>query len=255
MHVYKKTAIGLKAVTFARNLVNSKAVWGLGVLAFLALLAVFLRSPLFSIKNLVCKTQYGPCSKADEEIINQSREENILFYDTDNLTQGLKGIYLNRTVYIEKVFPGKLSVSIEKRKAIAALRLSDKRELFLVDIDGEIIDQVGESFLPVLTLEDGVLVVGQRLEEKILTAAKITHLVYKADDIKQTKLEGDKLIVQTFDAITVYFPTDRDPQIVVGALQLILGQARIEGKLPKLIDLRYSKPVLTYGQVQSSSGN
>ncbi|OGY12665.1 MAG: hypothetical protein A3F61_02865 [Candidatus Blackburnbacteria bacterium RIFCSPHIGHO2_12_FULL_41_13b] len=249
MRFIRKAGSGIKLKGFAQNFLKSKIVWVLGFLILCFLFVVFLQSPFFAIKNVHCKTQYGPCSKLDEEQFASPLGENFFFYNTQALAESLKKTFLNRTVYVEKVFPGHLSVSIEKRKAIVVIKLSEGQDLYLVDIDGEVIDRVAQSFLPTLTLKDGKLEVGQRLNEENLQAAKIFHLVFKADNIRQAKVEDKKLVVQTGDAITVYFPINRDPQALVGALQLILTRSRIEGKLPKLIDLRYSKPILKYGEV------
>lgn len=249
MSFLKKRGIRNRLEPIAQNFLKSKAVWSLLFLIFCILFVIFLRSSLFALKNIHCKTQYGPCSKSDEERLTTLLGENFFFYNTQTLTLGLKKAFLNRSVYVEKIFPDTLSVSIEKRKAIVVVKLPEKNDLYLVDVDGEIIDKVQESFLPNLTVEDTTLEVGQRLNQKNLTAAKIFHLVFKADNIRQAKVEDNKLIVQTGDAATVYFPLTRDPQALVGALQLILTRSRIEGKLPKLIDLRYSKPILKYGEV------
>lgn len=46
--------------------------------------------------------------------------------------------------------------------------------------------------------------------------------------------------------LTVFFSLDKDLFSQVISLQFILSRSKIEGKLPKLVDLRFRKPVISY---------
>lgn len=214
----------------------------------------FLTSSFFDVKSVRCKTQYGPCSKTDEGFLAKYYSGNLFFTNTGKVETELEGLFINRQVYVERIFPNSLSVSIEKRKAIVALKTNGRKEVYLADRDGRVIDFVPESYLPTLEVGSQELVVGESLDEKLQTALKLLYLTFKSQTVKAGQVQEDKLVVKVQE-IEVYLPLTKDPQVTVGALQLILARSRIEDKLPKLIDLRYSKPVLTYGQDQSVSGN
>lgn len=225
------------------------------VLLFLGFLTYILQSPFFAIKRVTCKTQYGPCNKQDEEKLAWARGENFFFVNTGAIKSDLGKLFTNRKIYVEKVFPNTLIVSIEKRKAIVAVKNQGREGLFLVDADGQVIDRVPQSYLPGLQIEGEQLAVGQNLPPGLVSAVKTLYLTYKAQGAKEGQVKGDKLSLVLPEGPMVYYSLEREPSLLVGALQLILVRSRIEGKLPSTIDLRYSKPVLTYGQVESSSGN
>lgn len=52
--------------------------------------------------------------------------------------------------------------------------------------------------------------------------------------------------VASISGIPVFLTLDKDLNSKVASLQLILSRAKIEGRLPRAIDLRFSKPVLSY---------
>lgn len=238
--------VWLKMKAVVKKLVFYKAVLALVILGFGTLVFWLSESQVFTIKKVYCKTQYGPCARQDEEKLEKAAGQNFFVFDTNKLAQELKEVGLNRSVYIEKIFPASVSVSIEKRKAIAVLKTSTKKELYLADVDGEVIGQVTESFLPVLTFKSEEFGPGERLSGENLAALRVFHLVSKSQDVNQASKEQQALFSQTKDGVAFYLGLDRDPRVVVGALQLILTRSRIEGKLPKVADLRYSKPVLIY---------
>lgn len=55
----------------------------------------------------------------------------------------------------------------------------------------------------------------------------------------------DTLTVQLLGTL-VYFSKEKDISVQVAALQMILGKTTIDGGIPKVIDLRFNKPILKY---------
>lgn len=225
-----------------------------GFIVLLAAIFYFLNSPIFALKHIHCKTQYGPCSTADEEKLGSVSGQNLFFYNLADQKSSLEGLFTNRKVYIEKIFPDTINVSIEKRKAVTALGIRDEVGVYLVDRDGIVIVRAKESYLPSLEVEAILPDEGGLIEEELQQAVKIFYLTYKAQGVRAGKVQNGSLEIQIQDTLVI-FPLDREPQILVGSLQLILVRSRIEDKLPKLIDLRYSKPVLTYGSIENARGN
>lgn len=62
---------------------------------------------------------------------------------------------------------------------------------------------------------------------------------------KDLRMTGDEAIA-SISGIPVYFGLKEDLEVQVVSLQFILRRAKIEGKLPKVVDLRFEKPVVSY---------
>lgn len=71
---------------------------------------------------------------------------------------------------------------------------------------------------------------------------KLNEYNLKPESLKR---EGEE-ITASISGITVLFNFREDLTAQVVSLQLILSRAKIEGRLPRSIDLRFSKPVVSY---------
>lgn len=219
------------------------------ILPLIALPFFLLKSQLFSIDKVVCKTQYGPCGKEDEERASLARGENLFLTSPEKIKNSLKNNFSNKEISIQKIFPRTIEIIIEKRKAILGVTPKNllDRGIFLLDKDGVVLELVRETPLPIIILDqDSDLIVGEQVGKDVKKAAAIMTLVYTAEKANRAELGNDSLILFLQDERNVYFPLDKDPDILVGALQLIIARSKIEGRLPKSIDLRYSNPVLRY---------
>lgn len=214
------------------------------------LIFVLVKGNLFSIEKIDCKTQYGPCSERDIETLETFQGKNLFLLPQTDVRKSLGENFLNRQVSMQKIFPNRLEIVIEKRKPAVALVQSPIAEMgfFLLDQDGVVVEVAKETILPVLTLpvRDENMELGKEVGQEIKKAAKILSLVYGLRKTKETRLESNFLYVKDLDGIEIFFPLNQDPEVSVGALQLIITRSRIEGSLPKTIDLRYSNPVLKY---------
>ncbi len=57
---------------------------------------------------------------------------------------------------------------------------------------------------------------------------------------------GNSIEVSMAGNLNVIFSKEKDYTGQIASLQFILERSKIEGKIPSKIDLRFSKPVLTY---------
>lgn len=215
------------------------------------LMGIVLKSQLFNFQSFSCKSQFGPCSRQEEEKIEAFLGQNIIFLNTSQVKGAFRQDFMIRDVFVQKVIPNKLSVFLEKRKPIVAVTVADSGQngVFLVSREGVVLEFVENSALPQLQVKQGVhLVVGEKVSEEIVSACKILYLTYRLNP-EGTRIRAEvsdkELLIGLQDSI-VRYPLDKDPQVLVGALQLILVRSRIDGKLPKSIDLRYSNPVLVF---------
>lgn len=223
------------------------------VIGFLLVLllggAYLLKSGYFAIKTIDCKTQYGDCSDSDNKVFAGFIGKNLFLLSTEEGRNTGEKEYVNRKVLVQRVFPSTLKIIIEKRRAVVALISEDPRTpRILVDQEGTVLDETNDGILPTITVRKTIkdVYLGQKVEQSVVNAAQTLYLVSKVQNIKNGILESDRLTINLNEGTVVNFALDRDPQVLVGALQLIESRSRIDGKLPKLIDLRYIKPVLIY---------
>lgn len=228
---------------------TGKQVAFLLIILFIGIFVFFVTSGLFAIKNISCKTQYGPCVGNNEETLKEFYGKNLFLLNSNKVRRKEESIFSNRRVFVQKVFPNTLSVVIEKRKPLAGVSVGiDKKGVFLVDSDGKVIGFSNISELPTVVIDqtNWKTAVGQEVADDTLKALQILNLLYKSQSMSSAHIEGNTLVVDLTSGSRVYLPQDRDPQVLVGALQLILVRSKIDDKIPKTIDLRYSNPVLRY---------
>jgi len=64
-------------------------------------------------------------------------------------------------------------------------------------------------------------------------------------ELRDLDLSSEKKIIATFSGnLTVLFSKEKDLNFQVASLQFILWRAKIEGKAPYFVDLRFDKPVV-----------
>lgn len=219
------------------------------LLALAGVFFVFKTAPPdpFLVRDVDCKTQYGPCSSKDLEKLESYKGANLFLIDTNRIAERLLSDFGNGRVYVYRVFPAKLAATIAKKRAFVAFARQDEPDTFLVSADGTVLSSEANSPLPtVYTDSQAKIVVGAMLDKQAVTAAKIVYLAYKAYGASSGQLAGETLTIQLPDQATVYFPLQADPEVLIGALQLIHNESKMQGKLPRVIDLRYSNPVLRY---------
>lgn len=208
----------------------------------------YIKNNYFKVAKIDCKTQYSLCSEQDQNTLSELVGKSMIDVNSKSVEDKIIKNYSNRRIVTQKIFPSTLSVFIEKRKPLVALDPTIGEEgLYLVDNDGVIQQFVNSSSLPVVVLTpNSPLMLGGKADSDIQQAVKLMHLIYKGQNINKGSMNGKSLEILLSNDIKVIFSLDRDPQVLVGALQLITSRIRIEGKVPKSIDLRYSNPVLTY---------
>lgn len=59
------------------------------------------------------------------------------------------------------------------------------------------------------------------------------------------KIDGQEAVAKISE-VQVFFNLEKEIESQVLSLQFILSRAKIEGRLPKVVDLRFDKPVVSY---------
>lgn len=201
---------------------------------------------IFSVKTVICTTQYGQCEQDDYQSLAQFLGKSLWLINVQEVVLSLANNPENKQVAVDRVFPNKLSVFILKRKGAAIVtERTDSLEGFVVSTDGYVLSFGKTSALPRIRYNGfRSLVMGEAIDEKLKNAVTVVHLIDKINSIEKAEVENDSLKARVAGGKIVYFPLDKDPRVLVGALQLILSRSKMNGIDPAFIDLRYKNPIL-----------
>lgn len=224
------------------GLSNAQSVlWLLVLLIPLVLLVLFAGS--VRVKKVSCFTQYGPCPDSYNERLREFVGRMLYSVSNEEAGEKLSSLGAVGEVRVLKHLGGKLEIEVEVEKPRAAVSINGEQKLFLINLNGEIVSQVQTSSLPKLTVRVGKV---SPEDSNFVSALRLVELSSRAVAISGAELTGDGLTFNT-DGTQVLMPlSGRDPQVLVGSLQLILGRSTIEGKRVSKIDLRFKNAVVTY---------
>lgn len=179
------------------------------------------------------------------EVIDLVKGTNIVLFPEQEIKAKLTSQFILEKIEFAKLFPGKIVATVTFRQPLVSFQSSVGR--FLVDKYGVLYAPAGSESLPQVSDQSSTLSLGQRLPDNQLNLVrgllaavegKFTPLVIKISASEVTLILSSNIQV----LLTISSNLDRD----ISALQLITTQAKIEGKIPRLVDLRYSKPLVTY---------
>lgn len=222
-------------------------------LSVLVLGGVFfqLKDP-FAINFILCRTQYGPCSDSQEKAFSGFLGENLIFISSGEVKDTALSLTGVRGGQIRKILPDILLIKLTQVKPQVALEVgkgfgSDVGHFLLLSLDGEVVGQTTSTSLPKLSISDLSQIndISKIQKETLQKTLLILVLIGQAGQNPHGFLVQEELSVRV-DGIDVVFPTDKDPQVLVGSLQFIMSRFTIEGKKPVKIDLRFKNPVVTF---------
>ncbi|MBI2404619.1 hypothetical protein HYV22_00365 [Candidatus Gottesmanbacteria bacterium] len=181
-------------------------------------------------------------------VIDQKKlTRNLLFFPTEKLrTELLSQNPLLGDVVIRKKFPHTLVIAAVPRSPIAHLQTKERK----VDIDKEGIvlqESSPDHPLPTLLFDVEPVRTGEKVRDPrvfsgiaILTAFEG---IFPIDVI--SSLDSQSLQVKS-GILRIYVVQQSDMKAVATTLQVLLTGFRIKGTLPAVMDLRFSKPVVTF---------
>lgn len=214
-------------------------------------IALFLQknflTKILPVKNIICKTQYGPCENEDYKLVDRFYGESLMLVSETKIREEVLQNFKNESVVVHKIIPNTLSLIVEKRRAYAAVTKDGLGGDFVISRNGSVLSFVQNSALPILNLgpEYKNPVVGENVTEEITRSLRIVYLTSKIREVGKATLSQSRLTIDS-EGTTIVYPEDGDPEILVGALQLIVSRAKMESKMPVNIDLRFKNPVLKY---------
>lgn len=169
----------------------------------------------------------------DEDKMNK----NLLFFPAQKVRmEFLAQNPLLKDIHIRKKFPHTIEIIAYTRNPVARVALSDRE--VVVDGNGVILgsSQTEHQRLPI------IMGIGED-NESLQWSLTIINGV--ADIFSITNIDSTTLLAKA-NGIDIYFPQSEIILGKVATLQTLITGFRIKGNLPKVIDLRFDKPIVTF---------
>lgn len=236
-----------KLILLFKSLLSLLVLGGL-----ITLVIVFFQGDYFRIKEISCFVGETSCTDEEKIIFADLLGENIFLCQTHNFTQKILEKYWQfEQVKIEKKLPHQIIVSLKTRQPFFNMTMEGKK-WWLLDQQGFVLQEKEKAFagLPQvfysLSLQPAV---GQKIEQETIQA-----IVQMLTSLAQEKLINYQKIMAQENVITLFttdqliasFSAQKNMQVQVDSLHFIVRLSKIEGKLPKFLDLRYDKPVVRF---------
>ncbi|MDO8487736.1 MAG: hypothetical protein Q7S31_00280 [bacterium] len=217
-----------------------------GLLVLVAVGVIVTKPPLLRIKKIECYTQFGACT---EELVDRAqfllgrpiyvplpRKEIARTYaDFPTISQ----------VEVYRRLPSTIVLSIAVRRPIAVV-LGISAERVVVDETGVVFAPIDRSALPTLKVDSDVYQ-GSTLTDNQLTASRQLSQVGSIVAVPVTgRLNGNILTITTSTGITIILDTIQPDNGWAASLQAIWSRSKIDGKIMRKIDLRFSRPTVSY---------
>lgn len=249
------------------------------LISLLAIIALFflLKSDFFKIDTISCFVNDTPCSgEVWTKLLSLSVGKNVLFLSPKTLTEEIQKNFPDVDgVMIKKTLPNKLNFELKAREAIAVIvqeaqpqfkaatesaQISTSsaegkpvflgKDFFIVDKTGVVFKKADSSFdLPIILISDiGEINLGQKVPtDPLVQSITLVTLLSKLDLKPEIlKVSEGTVLAWLAGGPKAAFSLKKELPSQVGSLQLILSRAKIEGKTPEVIDLRFDKPVVKF---------
>lgn len=223
----------------------------LGIFAYGAYFLVY-RSNYFLVKEIKIEGAGTFVNLTDLRNLVTTNElgKNILFVNTNNLSRQIKDVFLGADqVEVSKKLPSVLYIKIKERVPLALLKNKTVPDYFMVDREGYLLGKVSPDYenLPKINYS-GDLKVGKFINRDLIplyqgilgmldeTRIKSSSMSFQKDHVSFYIPGGTEILVDDTKEVRNSFLT----------LAKLLQVLKLENKVPKFIDLRYDKVVVSY---------
>lgn len=225
----------------------------LPTLLIVAIVILASRLKLFDVGKITCLYHQYPCPLSLEPVLVKLSGQNLFTLQTKNLTADFQALDKNISqVQVKKSLPNKLSIDIVSRSPLAQAVVDSSSEtptIFLIDENAQAFLQLNKTLPQIPTInwhKDQPLSLGSNLAlQQITTLIKLLSDYYISFTALNFNQDGS-LILQTTLGSQAQFLLSGDLAKQTATLQYVLSNLKIEEKVPAKIDLRFSKPILTY---------
>jgi len=221
------------------------------IFCLVTLLLYVFKADFFKVRWLECQSNDGQmCQEKETVFLNDLKERNLFLINSKKEGQRFKKELLwIKEIDIKKRLPDKLLIIISRRQP-TVIFTKDEKVWYISDEEGFIFSKTTKKINDLLTVflpRDFPIDLGVEID------FRLKFVVDLAKILKKEFIFIDKAYFD-FPTLTLFLDSSRiaslsaqkPADLQVGSLQFILRQSKIEGKLPGLIDLRFSKPVIKY---------
>jgi hypothetical protein len=147
-------------------------------------------------------------------------------------------------VTIRKVYPDVIELSVTAREPVAMIVTGGNE--FLIDGKGypTTVTSVGKTY-PVIELPDTAVLGFPVRDQQVLLALNFLSQVQGARVTKITSIDSSSLRAITPE-LDILFSRETDIAAVDRTLQTLISGFRMKGTMPKSVDLRFQKPIVTF---------
>jgi hypothetical protein len=220
------------------------------VIFFLVIAFIFYIPRLITIKRIVCKTQFGEC---DQLIIDETNKliNNKMYFAKKNIHLYLKNNYLVKDFSIQYKIPDTLEIDLIIAKSKYCIKSENYDVFSYVSKEGRVLELRKTCNLPVVYIKDTAYNVGDVIKNEYLSALDLLNNIFISYNVKEGYIVENNLEITLLQGYKVILPLNKDNQVLLGALRLIINRLNtddsesriIEGRI-NVIDLRYENPVL-----------
>lgn len=213
------------------------------ILVFILSLS-FIVQRLIKIKKIECVSQFGNC---DEVTGNRLQVIGNLTNSKKHIKQILdQDIQINNYLIQYKI-PSTLKVELNIKKPKYAILNNQK--YFLLDKDGLILSEAGETNLPTLVVSSFDNKIGDVVSNTQLFSLKLIEKVAWLYSVKTGYFVDGELKITLKEEVSVHFPIEGDVDTLVGSLRLVFSRLNDDGEGIRMedireIDLRFKQPIL-----------
>lgn len=226
---------------------------GSRIFLFIALLLIswggylYLSSNYFHARAVECYTQFGTCPQGYLSELTQIAEVRLLKPLPGDLIKSKLNKFIEiKNISLYRRLPSTLIVSISLRKPLGTVGSQVLGARAISDDEGLIIGRSQNSLLPFLH-EDRDFSQGDTLTSSQVEALKILREVSQlTKNPVSGSLHENDLTVFIGNDQKVLLNLQNKPSKWYNTLQVILERSKILSKIPKVIDIRFSDPVLTF---------
>lgn len=215
----------------------------LGLALFGLLVNFIYHAPFLEIKSVTVTgdTKNIASDKIKKDLLNQ----NILYFSEESLRADVLKNLLISSLKVQRNLPSQVSVAVLYRNPVAVWQTGSGR--FLVSGDGMVYSTPANESLPQVSDASTQLSLGDKLPQATIdTVLGTIESLDKQFTILTLTINGSQMELIVSGNIHVLLDANANLDHERQALQLILAKAKIEGKLPRVIDLRYQNPVVSY---------
>lgn len=215
---------------------------GLLIISFALIWRFLTTSSWLTIRDV--QVQGDPRGFVTQGIRQDLLGQNILTVKDPDPTKLASGSAVLK-ITLAKSFPSSITATVTFRTPRYSWQTSRGR--YLVDSSGLAYQNAGSEQLPEVTDLTSSTGLGEKVEaSKLALLSLLSDATAGTYTVLTATFSGSDLAATLASGSVVYVSGGGDTSQIRSALQAILAKAKIDGRLPKTIDLRYQKPVVTF---------